>query len=134
MFWIVVHFQFCQKGFRQPQSLNFHLKAKHKVDIPLSQGQEERYLRLKTRAAMRNLAAMDTWTTGRLEQDRGGATPHTTEVSSTFAGDKALLLGLCLWLGAGIACWQRVGLTVLLDAASWIRSSSENFSVEGIFP
>ncbi|XP_076456015.1 uncharacterized protein LOC143290456 isoform X2 [Babylonia areolata] len=54
--------QFCQKGFKQPQSLNYHLKATHKVDITLSQGLEERYLRLKTRAAMRDLAAMDTLT------------------------------------------------------------------------
>ena len=38
--------------------------------------------------------------------------------------------------GAGIAPWQCVGLTVLLDAALWVQSSSEKgfFPVEGIFP
>ena len=63
-------FQYCNKGFKQPGSLNYHMKATHNLDIPLSQGLEERYLRLKTRSAMRNLAAMEGWTP-RLEQEGG---------------------------------------------------------------
>ena len=36
--------------------------------------------------------------------------------------------------GAGIACWWCVRLAVLLDAASWVQSSSgENFSGRGDF-
>ena len=65
-------FQYCNKGFKQPGSLNYHMKATHNLDIPLSQGLEERYLRLKTRSAMRNLAAMEGWTP-RLEQEGGSS-------------------------------------------------------------
>ena len=40
----------------------------------------------------------------------------------------------CSGYGGGIAHWQWVGLTVLLDAASWVQSSSgENFSGRGDF-
>ncbi|KAK7471407.1 hypothetical protein BaRGS_00035959 [Batillaria attramentaria] len=51
--------QVCQKRFKQKGSLLYHQRAAHDLDVELSQGLEERYLRLKTRSAMRSLAAMD---------------------------------------------------------------------------
>ena len=80
-------FQYCNKGFKQPGSLNYHMKSTHNLDIPLSQGLEERYLRLKTRSAMRNLAVLEGWTS-RLEQERGGTKSlYSPELpSSSYAG------------------------------------------------
>ena len=42
--------QFCGKPFRAKSSMHYHLKAAHGLDIELSPGLEERYLRMKTRA------------------------------------------------------------------------------------
>lgn len=44
--------QFCNKPFRAKSSMQYHLKATHGMDIELSPGLEERYLRMKTRAQM----------------------------------------------------------------------------------
>lgn len=51
--------QVCHKCFKQKGSLLYHQKAAHDLNVELSQGLEERYLRLKTRSAMRSLAALD---------------------------------------------------------------------------
>ena len=48
-------FQFCGKPFRAKSSMHYHLKAAHGLDIELSPGLEERYLRMKTRAHMNSL-------------------------------------------------------------------------------
>ena len=43
---------------------------------------------------------------------------------------------MCLFIPsyrAGIAHWQCVGLAVLLDAVSWVQSSSESISGTGDF-
>ena len=42
--------EFCGKPFRAKSSMHYHLKAAHGLDIELSPGLEERYLRMKTRA------------------------------------------------------------------------------------
>ncbi|XP_070175497.1 zinc finger protein 236-like [Littorina saxatilis] len=79
--------QNCNKGFKQLGSLNYHLKATHNLNIPLSQGLEERYLRLKTRSAMRSLAAMD-GLSPRLDHDgsHGGLSHFSEDLpSSSFA-------------------------------------------------
>lgn len=44
--------QLCSKPFRAKSSMHYHLKATHGLDIELSPGLEERYLRMKTRAQM----------------------------------------------------------------------------------
>ena len=45
----------------------------------------------------------------------------------TGARFKSVVVVVCWLLGAGIALWLCVGLAVLLDAVSWVRSSSEIF-------
>ncbi|XP_045209229.2 zinc finger protein 236-like isoform X2 [Mercenaria mercenaria] len=44
--------EYCNKPFRAKSSMHYHLKATHGVEIELSPGLEERYLRMKTRAQM----------------------------------------------------------------------------------
>ncbi|XP_052804987.1 zinc finger protein 236-like isoform X2 [Mya arenaria] len=44
--------QYCSKPFRAKSSMHYHLKATHGIEIELSPGLEERYLRMKTRATM----------------------------------------------------------------------------------
>ncbi|XP_052253409.1 zinc finger protein 236-like isoform X3 [Dreissena polymorpha] len=44
--------QYCCKPFRAKSSMHYHLKASHGIDIELSPGLEERYLRMKTRAQL----------------------------------------------------------------------------------
>ncbi|KAL4229304.1 hypothetical protein ACF0H5_012344 [Mactra antiquata] len=44
--------ELCSKPFRAKSSMHYHLKATHGLDIELSPGLEERYLRMKTRAQM----------------------------------------------------------------------------------
>ncbi|KAL3836434.1 hypothetical protein ACJMK2_021867 [Sinanodonta woodiana] len=42
--------EFCGKPFRAKSSMHYHQKAAHGLDIELSPGLEERYMRMKTRA------------------------------------------------------------------------------------
>ena len=96
-FKVLLVFQYCNKGFKQPGSLNYHMKATHNLDIPLSQGLEERYLRLKTRSAMRNLAAMEGWTP-RLEQEGGnGKSRYSPALPSASCAGWNCLSTLCCW-------------------------------------
>ncbi|CAE1253827.1 unnamed protein product [Acanthosepion pharaonis] len=45
----------CSKAFKAKGSMLYHKKVTHGVNVELSQGLEERYLRLKTRAQMKTL-------------------------------------------------------------------------------
>lgn len=48
--WMALVFQICGKAFKAKGSMQYHQKAAHGADIELSQGLEERYLRLKHRS------------------------------------------------------------------------------------
>ncbi|XP_050404250.1 zinc finger protein 236 [Patella vulgata] len=83
--------ELCGKAFKAKGSMLYHQKAAHDVDIELSDGLEERYLKLKSRALMKSLFVKDRL----LEKERAITAEHShidllntkdikKEIDSTF--------------------------------------------------